>query len=46
MHLVSDPAHLFFEVFSTLVIDILFLGVCWPFVKRLVRRHDRKVHGE
>jgi len=46
MHMVSDPAHLAFEFFSTVVFDVIILGVAWPFVKRFVRRHDKRVHGK
>lgn len=45
MHMVTDPAHLAFEVFSTLLIEVVGLGLAWPVIKRLVRRHDRRNHG-
>lgn len=42
--LVSDPAHLAFEVFTTLVIEGLLLGLLWPLVKRHFHRDIRQEH--
>lgn len=45
MHMLSDPAHMAFEVISTLVIEGIGLGLAWPFIKRRIRKHDRDTHG-
>jgi hypothetical protein len=44
-HLMSDPAHLAFEVATTLIIEGIGFGLAWPFIKRKVRKHDREAHG-
>lgn len=44
IHLISDPAHLAFEVATTIIIEGLFLTLLWPFVKRAIVKHDREKH--
>jgi len=44
LHLLSDPAHLAFEVTTTLLIEGLGAALGWPIIKRLIRRHDRREH--
>lgn len=44
MHLLSDPAHMAFEVVSTLLIEGVGATLAWPLIKRAVRRHDRREH--
>lgn len=43
--LVTDPAHLGLELTLIIIIDVLIGMIAWPFIKKAVRRHDRKVHG-
>lgn len=43
--IMTDPAHLMAEVSLMLIVDVLFMGVMWPFIRRMVRRHDREIHG-
>jgi hypothetical protein len=42
--IMSDPAHFFAEVSNTIIIDVLFLGLIWPVIKRLVDRRIRREH--
>lgn len=42
--LMSDPAHLGFEMTLTIIQDVLIGLVLWPLIKRVIRRHDRKTH--
>lgn len=35
-HIMADPAHLLAEISLMLLIDVLFLGLIWPLVKRRV----------
>lgn len=44
MHLWSEPGHLLYEVSVDVVVNTLFIGLLWPILKRLVRRHDAEVH--
>lgn len=43
-HLLTDPAHMAFEVLSTLIIEGIGAGIAWPFIKRRIRKHDKDVH--
>lgn len=43
--LMTDPAHLAFEVTLTLIQDVGIGLIAWPLIKRAVRRHDAKKHG-
>lgn len=46
-HLMSDPAHLMAEVSLMLIIDVLFLGLLWPLIKRrLSKVVDARVTAE
>ena len=45
LSLLRDPAHWFFEIFVTIVFDVLVAGMLWPYVRRHWRHHlerDRK----
>ena len=42
--LLTDPAHLAYEVTLIVLIDVLLLGFAWPFIKKAVARHDKKHH--
>jgi hypothetical protein len=42
--IMSDPAHFFAEISNTIIIDVLFLGLVWPLVKRVVDRRIRHEH--
>lgn len=46
LELVTDPAHLAFEVFTTLVLEILILGLLWPVIARRIRREHRTIDAE
>lgn len=41
--IMTDPAHLAAEVSLMLVVDVLFLGMIWPLVRRTV---DRRVRAD
>lgn len=43
--LLREPGHWQFEIFTTIIQDVVILGLGWPLVKRLVARHDEKKHG-
>lgn len=45
MELMTDRAHLLFEITLTVIQDVIIGMVLWPLAKRAVRRHDRDVHG-
>lgn len=46
-HLMSDPAHLLAELTLMLVVDVLFLGLIWPLIKRrLSKVVDARVAAE
>ena len=42
--ILSDPAHLLAEVTLMLLVDVLFLGMIWPFLRRSVDRRIRHEH--
>lgn len=46
MELVSDPAHLAFEVFTTLVMEVAILGFLWPLIRRSIRREHHRIDAE
>jgi hypothetical protein len=46
MELVTDPAHLAFEVFTTFVLEIVILGLLLPLIARRIRREHRKIDVE
>lgn len=42
--LLHDSAHWEFELFVTLVFDLIVGGMCWPYVKRHWKHHvDRDI---
>lgn len=43
MDIMADPAHLAAEVTLMLLVDFLFLGLVWPFLKRWM---NNRVHAE
>lgn len=43
VEIMSDPAHLAAEISMMLLVDVLFLGLIWPIVRRFV---DRRIHVE
>lgn len=45
MHLISDPAHLAFEVTTTLAIEAIGLRLAWPIIRRKIAQHDREEHS-
>ena len=45
IELLSNPAHWAFEITLIVLIDIILLGVAWPIIKKMIRRHDNVVHG-
>lgn len=45
LSLLTDPAHIAFELTLTAIIDGLLLGIAWPLAKRAVRKHDIKHHS-
>ena len=45
LHIVSDPAHMAAEITFMLLVDVLLLGLVWPFIKRAIRKHDRENHA-
>ena len=45
LDLVTDPAHLMLEATLIILIDVILVGLCWPLIKRAIKRHDREVHG-
>lgn len=46
LEIMSDPAHLMAEVSLMLLVDVLFLGLIWPFIaNRLHRAVDVRVEA-
>lgn len=46
MELATDPAHLAFEVFTTLVLEVLILGLLWPVIARRIRHEHNVIDAE
>jgi hypothetical protein len=46
MELVTDPAHLAFEVFTTFILEIVILGLLLPLIARRIRREHRQIDIE
>jgi hypothetical protein len=42
--IMSDPAHLAAEVSLMLIVDVLFLGLVWPIIRRFVERMVKVEH--
>lgn len=41
LHLMTNPAHLMFEVLTDIVFDVLLVGLIWPLaLRRLHREHE------
>lgn len=45
VELLKNPGHWEFEIFTTIVQDVVLLGLAWPAIKRAVRRHDERKHA-
>jgi NhaP-type Na+/H+ or K+/H+ antiporter len=46
MELMTDPAHLAFEVATTIIFALLAQLVTWPVVARRIRREHTKIDAE
>ena len=46
IEIMSDPAHLLAEVSLMLLIDVLFLGMVWPLMKRAIHREHQIIDAE
>lgn len=44
VEILSDPAHLAVEVTLMLLVDVLFLGMVWPLIKRHFHRDLKRQH--
>lgn len=44
VEILSDPAHLAVEVTLMLLVDVLFLGMIWPVVKRSMNKRVKAEH--
>lgn len=44
LHLLGNPAHWAFELTLIVLIDILILGLAYPFIKAWIANHDRTKH--
>lgn len=44
LHVLTDPAHAAAEIVFTLLVEVLGLGVIWPFLKRRIRRDITAEH--
>ena len=42
--LMTDPAHLAFEITLTLIQDVLIGLLLWPAIRRGIVKHDKKHH--
>jgi hypothetical protein len=45
VEIMSDPAHLMAEITLMLLIDVLFLGLIWPVVRKTIDKRVRKEHA-
>lgn len=44
-HLLTNPAHIAFELTLMLIIDVLIIAIIWPKLKAyVIRRHDKEFH--
>lgn len=43
--LMTDRAHLLFEITLTVIQDVGIGLIAWPLIKRTVRKHDAKKHA-
>lgn len=46
MHILSDPAHLCVELTFVLLLDVLFMGLMVPFLKRVVFKEHLTIDAE
>ncbi len=46
LEILSDPAHLAVEVTIMLVVDVLFLGLIWPLIRKAIHREHRLIDAE
>lgn len=44
--IMSDPAHMAAEITFMILIDVLFIGLTVPLIKRMIKRHDAKEHAK
>lgn len=44
--LMTDRAHLMFEITLTVIQDVGIGLIAWPLIKRAVRKHDNKKHSK
>lgn len=42
--LLHNTAHWEFEIFLMIIFDVVIGMIAWPFIKHLVREHDKKKH--
>ena len=46
VEILSDPAHLAVELTLMLLVDVILLGIVWPFVRRHIHRDIRAEHRQ
>lgn len=46
LEILSDPAHLMAEVTLMLVVDVLFLGLIWPLLRKAIKREHLTIDAE
>ena len=44
--IMTDPAHLAAEVSLMLLIDVLFLGLIWPLIRKAIRHEHQIIDAE
>lgn len=46
-HIMSDPAHLMAELSIMIIVEVIFLGIVWPFMRLRVNRIvERRIAAE
>lgn len=45
MELMTDKAHLMFEITLTVIQDVVIGIVLWPMAKKWIKKHDEKKHA-
>jgi hypothetical protein len=46
-HIMSDPAHLLAELSIMIIVEVIFLGIVWPFMRlRVTRIVERRIAAE
>lgn len=43
IHVLSNPGHILAEITFMIILDVLILGLVWPFMSKFIKR---KVHQE